>query len=294
MSDEYELIDSGLGRKAERLGPYWIERQAPVAVWRRTRPDLWKGFDAVHVRSQSGGGHWEFKKKFPDFFWIQLRGLKLKVKLTSFGHLGFFAEQASEWDYFRRVIPVLRSRLGRAPKLMNLFAYTGASTLAAAEGGAEITHVDAAKGVVDWARENATENKISGARFLVDGALEFVERELRRKNQYDGVILDPPSFGRTPKGRAFHIEEDLPVLLDALKALTPGGYSFLHFSCHTPGWVGRVLETLSLPLLNDELRSALSGSERPSGQDRGDLLIPSADSPALVSGAYFRACLGEP
>ena len=282
----YELIDSGRGRKAERLGPYWIERQAPVAVWEKSQPQLWKNFDAVHVRSQSGGGHWNFHRAIPEAFWIELGGLKLKIKLTAFGHLGVFSEQADQWQYFRQAIPILKARLGRTPRIMNLFGYTGASSLAAAQAGAEVVHVDAAKGVVDWAKENAAANGLQDIRFLVDGATEFVEREVRRKNSFDGVIMDPPSFGRTPKGKAFHIEEDLNTLLQALGALNPEGFSFFHFSCHTPGWVGRVLETLTQALLHPALQ------ESPKQKSRGDLLIPSASSPTLVSGSYFRACLG--
>lgn len=250
----YQLLDSGHGRKLEQVGPIRIERQASLALWAPKLPkEEWKMAQAVHVRSEKGGGHWDMKGKIPESWITRVGSLDLHTKLTSFGHLGFFVEQLDEWNEFINIVPLIQKRLGRVPKLLNLFGYTGCSSLALAQGGAEVTHVDAAKGIVDWGKDNQKLNVKTppdSIRWIVEDCLTFVEREARRGNFYDGVILDPPSYGRGPKKQLFKIEDNILPLLEAITPILNPEVSLIHFSCHTPGFTPRILENL--------LRSCLS------------------------------------
>ena len=248
----YALLDSGKGRKLEQVGPVRIERQASLALWDARLPsEEWKSCQAVHVRSEKGGGHWDIKKnspsKIPDTWVTQVGPFELHTKLTSFGHLGFFVEQLDEWNWFLEMIPLLKERLGRAPRILNLFGYTGCSSLALAQGGAEVTHVDAAKGIVDWGRDNQKLNPkvpADSIRWIIEDCQTFVEREARRGNKYDGVVLDPPSYGRGPKNQIFKIEDNVLPLLNSIAQVLEPKVSLVHFSCHTPGFTPRVLENL--------------------------------------------------
>lgn len=244
----YQLIDSGGGRKLEIVGDVRIERQAAVAFWKsRKGADEWRRVDAFHHRSQTGGGHWEFKKKgLPESWTVTHGGLQLKVKLTSFGHLGFFAEQAREWDWLRGAVTRAAARLGRPPRMLNLFGYTGGSSIAMALAGADVTHVDAAKGVVDWCGENAELNRVPEGRLrlIVDDAKKFVEREQRRGKTYDGVVLDPPSYGRGPSKEVFKIEDDIGTLLETIAKVLGERAEIVHFSSHSPGFTPEVLFNL--------------------------------------------------
>jgi 23S rRNA (cytosine1962-C5)-methyltransferase len=282
----YELLDSGLGRKLENIGPIRIDRQASLALWtpKRSKSE-WKDLHALHVRSDKGGGHWETKKKFPETWVTDVGPFLLHTKLTSFGHTGFFVEQAQEWAWFGQALPVFAKKLGRAPRILNLFGYTGCSSLAMALAGAEVTHVDAAKGIVDWGKDNQKLNpKIpqDAIRWIVDDCQAFVEREARRGNLYDGVVLDPPSYGRGPKGQIFKIEENIMPLLQAIAPVLVPETSLIHFSCHTPGFTGRVLENL--------LRDCFPKREGASFESL-EMIIPCESNPArsLPSGVCVRS-----
>ena len=285
MSDAlpYLLLDSGDGRKLESVGGHLIERQASVAIWRRRHPDSeWNKALAVHHRSEKGGGHWEFRKPLPESWNTSIGGLVLQTKLTSFGHLGFFAEQASEWEWFRKTAPRIAEKLGRAPRILNLFGYTGCSSLALAQGGAEVTHVDAAKGIVDWGKINQSLNSVPEGkiRWIVDDCLEFVKREHRRGKTYDGVILDPPSYGRGPNKEIFKIEDHLGGLLTAISRVLEPNPSLVHFSCHTPGFTAQVLDNLVLDLFEGS-KSLKS--------ERGEMTVPEQGTTRLLSsGSYCR------
>jgi 23S rRNA (cytosine1962-C5)-methyltransferase len=231
-----------------KWGPVIIERQASLALWKPRLPkNEWQSVHAQHQRSDKGGGHWELRKKFNENWITQVGPFELHTKLTSFGHLGFFVEQLEEWEWFIKSIPALKNKLGRAPRILNLFGYTGCSSLALAQGGAEVTHVDAAKGIVDWGRENQKLNTAVPAdsiRWIIEDCQNFVEREARRGNTYDGVVLDPPSYGRGPKNQVFKIEDNILPLLQAISPVLEKEVSLIHFSCHTPGFTGKVLENL--------------------------------------------------
>ncbi len=207
---DFEIIAAGDGEKLERWGEYTLRRPEPQAVWPMDQP--WPEADAVYHRSKSGGGQWEFKRKLPRRWEIGYGDLKFNVEPTGFKHTGLFPEQAANWDYMTGKI----IKSGFSPNVLNLFAYTGGATTACAAAGASVCHVDAAKGMVSRAKENL---ELSGlgdkpVRFLVDDAVKFVKREIRRGNKYDAVIMDPPSYGRGPSGELWKIEDTLFELTD--------------------------------------------------------------------------------
>lgn len=276
---DYQLLDSGDGRKLERLGSITMDRQSPVAFWKKSlKSSQWEQADAIHVRSEKGGGHWDFRKNnLPAEFTVELGTLKLKSKLTSFGHLGFFPEQIWEWPWLKESAEKISS--SGSKKVINLFGYTGGSSLALASGGCEVVHIDAAKGVVDWGKENqllnpTTENKI---RWMVDDCEKFLEKEIRRGNRYDGFVMDPPTFGRGTKNEIFRIEENILGILEKLKSLCGDSPKLIHFSCHTPGWTPFVLKNL------------LSQHFQIQGAEGGDLSIRNSSGGLEVpSGSYVR------
>ena len=241
----YALLDSGAGRKLEQVGPYLVDRQAPVAHWQpRLGPDTWKRADAVHVRSERGGGHWDVRRELPDSWPVELSGITLLAKLTPFGHMGLFPEHAVHWEWLAEI--AAQSADDPPLEVLNLFAYTGGPTLACARAGMRVTHVDAAHGVVDWAKANAEHqpSRVAPIRWIVDDCGGFARRELRRGRRYDGVLLDPPSFGRGPRGNVFKIETDIGALLDQCAELLSDRPRFVLFTCHSPGFSPLVLENL--------------------------------------------------
>src|SRR5258708_2042698 len=189
---DFELLDSGEGQKLESWGDFVLSRPDPQALWRKASPKTWNRADGVYHRDDKGGGKWEFKKPLPPSWSIGYGDLKFKVRPTDFKHTGLFPEQASNWDWAMERIRAA----GRPISALNLFGYTGAASIALAKAGATVAHVDAAKGMVQWCKDNAALNAMGGApiRYLVDDVSKFVERELRRDHRYDAVILDPPSY----------------------------------------------------------------------------------------------------
>lgn len=237
MSDSngYELLDSGSFQKLERFGSVVLSRPCAQAVWQQTLPKAdWQKVTATFFRD--GGNQWRGRDKLPETWAIEVDGTKFQLSSTDFGHLGIFPEQRDQWRRIREVCAEYAKRHNRPARVLNLFAYSGGSTLAAAHAGAEVCHVDASKGMVDWARKNAALNGLEEkpVRWIVDDVTKFLERELRRDRQYDLLILDPPSYGRGAKGEVFKIENDLPPLLALLgKLMSPEPLGVL-LSCHTP------------------------------------------------------------
>ncbi|RIK44661.1 MAG: hypothetical protein DCC57_17135 [Chloroflexi bacterium] len=272
---DYALLDSGDAQKLERLGPYTIVRPAPQAIWRPQLPAaVWQRADAVYVRDSSGGGAWKFTGKVKREFDILYADLAWRIKLTDFGHLGLFPEQLDNWRWLRAVIRArLQATNQRNLHVLNLFAYTGGSTLAAGQAGAHVVHVDAAKGVVDWARRNAALSHLEDRpiRWLVDDALKFVKREARRGSTYQGIILDPPSFGRGPKGEVFKIEDDLLPLLEACRDILAKDALFVLYSCHTPGFTPLTLEN-QVALLSHKRGGAITSAEMTAVDGQGRAL----------------------
>ena len=231
----YELLDSGAFQKLERFGSVVLSRPCAQAVWQQTLAKAdWQKVTATFFRD--GGNQWRGRDKLPETWAIEVDGTKFQLSSTDFGHLGIFPEQRDQWRRIREVCTEYAKRYNRPARVLNLFAYSGGSTLAAALAGAEVCHVDASKGMVDWARKNAALNGLEDkpVRWIVDDVTKFLERELRRDRQYDLLILDPPSYGRGAKGEVFKIENDLPPLLSLLgKLMSPEPLGVL-LSCHTP------------------------------------------------------------
>lgn len=231
----YELLDSGAFQKLERFGSVVLARPCAQAVWRQSlSPAQWQKATATFFRE--GGNQWRGRERLPETWDIQVDGTRFHLSSTDFGHLGIFPEQRDQWQRIRQVCAVYREKHRRAPRVMNLFAYSGGSTLAAGHAGAEVCHVDASKGMVDWARKNAALNGLEEKpiRWIVDDVTKFLERELRRERKYDLLVLDPPSYGRGAKGEVFKIENDLPKLLHLLGQLMSDEPLGVLLSCHTP------------------------------------------------------------
>ena len=253
---EYRVLDCSSGEKLEQWGKYILCRPDPQVIWKSERKNpLWKKLNGHHHRSKAGGGDWEFfslPKEWQISYPLGENGtdaLHFHLKPFAFKHTGIFPEQAVNWEWFYRLIREEKERRGKqgdtAPiKVLNLFAYTGGATLAAAKAGAELTHVDASKGMVSWAKENAELSGLSKApiRYLVDDCVKFVEREIRRGNLYDGIIMDPPSYGRGPKGEIWKIEDSIyPFLLLAEKILKKDALFFL-LNSYTTGLQAGVMQ----------------------------------------------------
>ena len=259
MKDDYELLDSGDGRKLERFGRYVLARPCSQALWRPSLPAAeWSRADASFDRED--GNRWHGRGNLPKEWTIETAGVKFKLGGTDFGHLGIFPEQRAQWKWIREFI---EGRLnsarrssnddsrqqttdGRRPTVLNLFAYSGGSTMAAALGGAEACHLDASKGMVEWARENARLNGLADAprRWIVDDAHKFMKREIRRGRRYDAIVLDPPTFGRGAGGEMYKIERDLKETLSLVKDLLSDRPLFVLFSSHTPGLSPIVAENI--------------------------------------------------
>jgi 23S rRNA (cytosine1962-C5)-methyltransferase len=253
VRNTYTLLDSGNYRKLEQVGSYLIDRPAPQAAWRqRMSPDVWAQAQAFYERNRTGSGSWRFQTNFPESWMIRIHGLSLRVKLTDFGHLGFFPEHARHWDWIRKKIV----SYGKPVKVLNLFAYTGGATMAAAAAGASVTHLDASRGIVGWARENAAESGLGDKpiRWIVDDVMKFCRREIKRGTRYEAVILDPPSFGRGAKGEVWKFEEEILGLLDMSRALLCPAPVFVILSAHTPGF-----SPVALSNLLEDMMTGLQG-----------------------------------
>lgn len=236
---DYEVIDCSRGEKLERWGKYLLIRPDPQVIWNTERTAAgWKRPNGHYHRSSRGGGEWEFFS-LPEQWSIHYKELTFQLKPFSFKHTGLFPEQAANWDWFGEKI----RRAGRPIKVLNLFAYTGGATLAAAKAGAAVTHVDASKGMVGWAKENAHASSLSEApiRWIVDDCVKFVEREIRRGNHYDAIIMDPPSYGRGPKGEIWKIEDSVFPLVELCAKLLSDRPLFFLINSYTTGLAPAVL-----------------------------------------------------
>ncbi len=280
-SGDYQLLDSGASSRLEQLGPYKIVRPAPQAIWPAALPaQEWNDVDAVYERDDTGSGTWQFNRRVKREFDVLFGDMSMRIKLTNFGHLGLFPEQGASWDWLRTQIRQRMSQSNHNIHVLNLFAYTGGSTLAASQAGAHVVHVDAAKGIVDWARKNAELCHLHDRpiRWLVDDVPKFVNREIRRGNKYEGIILDPPSFGRGPKGEVFKIENQLLDLLDGCRQLLAKDALFVLYSCHTPGFTPLVLHN-QLQLVTRKLGGRA---------EFGEMTVADKQGRPLPSGTYAR------
>ena len=239
---DYEVLDTGDGEKLERWREILLRRPDPQAIWPRQRPEIWGRADAWYHRSEKGGGEWEFFKKLPEKWTVRYGDLSFYVRPTGFKHTGLFPEQAVNWDWMAGLI----RRANRPVRVLNLFGYTGGATIACARAGAKVTHVDAAKGMVQWAGENRRLSEIdeTGVRWIVDDALKFVQREHRRGNAYQGILMDPPSYGRGPGGEVWKLENELFGLVAACEKVLASDALFLLVNSYTTGLQPAVLSNM--------------------------------------------------
>jgi len=237
--NDYECIATGNGEKLERWGNVILRRPDPQIIWDKDNSDkIWSSWDGYYHRSNKGGGSWEFNKKLPEYWTINYRDLKFKVSPTNFKHTGIFPEQATNWDYVIDKIREFKSNNNEEMRILNLFAYTGCATMAASIAGAdEVVHVDASKGMIDWAKENMELSNLQNnkIRFIVDDVIKFLEREKRRGRTYHGIIMDPPSYGRGPNKEVWRLEDNLQELLDKTLEILDENYSFVLINSYTTG-----------------------------------------------------------
>ena len=256
---DYEVIDCSCGEKLERWGKYILLRPDPQVIWdtEKTAPQ-WKKLNGHYHRSSKGGGEWEFWN-LPEEWSIHYKELTFHLKPFSFKHTGLFPEQAVNWDWFSELI----RNAGRPIKVLNLFAYTGGATLSAAKAGANVTHVDASKGMVAWAKENAAASGLKDApiRWLVDDCVKFVEREIRRGNQYDAIIMDPPSYGRGPKGEIWKIEESIYPFIELTTQILTDKPLFYLVNSYTTGLQPAVLTYMIQTALVPRFGGVVESSE---------------------------------
>ena len=283
MSDDYELLDSGDGRKLERFGKYVLARPCSQAMWRpRLSPADWERADASFDREE--GNRWHGRRNLPKEWQIKTAGITFRLGGTDFGHLGIFPEQRAQWRWIRETVGRETKDARREVRVLNLFAYSGGSTMAAALGGAEVCHLDASKGMVEWARENARLNGLAEhpIRWIVDDAHKFMKREIRRGRTYDAIILDPPTFGRGAGGEMYKIERDLKDTLSLVRDLLSERPLFVLFSSHTPGLSQIVAENILSQLF-------------PAARlESGEMLLEGGGTAlACPSGIYCRAVWGS-
>src|SRR5574344_1000327 len=247
---DYEIIDASNGEKYERWGKYYLLRPDPEVIWDNGNlKDKYKGkIDAIYHRNNEGGGYWENIKKMPDRWQIKYNNLTFNLKQMGFKHTGLFPEQAINWDYLQNII----KKANREIKVLNLFAYTGGATLACLSAGAIVTHVDSSKGMVSWCKENVNDSKLddSKIRYLIDDCTKFVEREIRRGNKYDVIIMDPPSYGRGINKEIWHFEDDIFNLIKLCSKLLSDNPLLMMVNSYSSGISGQIMANmlnLSLP-----------------------------------------------
>lgn len=249
---DYEVMDAGDGEKLERWGDICLRRPDPQVIWPMQNPPLWQNAHAHYHRSEHGGGQWEFFKPLPERWNIAYDTLRFYVRPTGFKHTGLFPEQAVNWDWMRSLIAPVVQR-GHLPKILNLFGYTGGATLACAQAGAEVVHIDAAKGMLSWGRENANLSSLSQKpiRWIVEDALRFVKREAKRGNHYHGILMDPPSYGRGPGGEVWKLEDELFGLVKSCEQILAPQPLFFLLNGYTTGLQAAVLSQILSITLKD-------------------------------------------
>ena len=272
---DYKIIDAGNGEKLERWKDIILRRPDPQALWPIDNNNkIWENSDGFYHRSNKGGGNWEFHKKLPDYWTVNYRELTFKVSPTNFKHTGLFPEQAVNWDYMIDKI----KHSNRPIKVLNLFAYTGGATMACSYAGAvEVVHVDAARGMIEWAKENMHLSHLENnrIRFIVDDCLKFVEREARRGNKYDAIIMDPPSYGRGPNGEVWKFEDNIYNLITACMKILSDKPLFMLINSYTTGISSTVLENiLKITVLKKYPSGVISAGEVGLPIENNNLVLP--------------------
>ena len=257
---DYELIDASSGERLERWGDIILIRPDPQIIWNTPRNNpLWRKAHARYHRSSSGGGQWEVIKKIPDVWQVHYHSLTFNIKPMGFKHTGLFPEQAVNWDDMAEMI----RKANRPVKVLNLFAYTGGATLACLSAGANVCHVDASKGMTQWARENAASSGLDKLpqRWIVDDCIKFVQREIRRGNRYDAVIMDPPSYGRGPGGEVWKLEEQIYSLVELCSNVLTDAPLFFNINSYTAGLSPSVMNYLNGAILKPKFGGTITADE---------------------------------
>ena len=258
--DDYEILDASDGEKLERWGNVTLIRPDPQIIWKTPRDSkLWSSADAHYIRSNKGGGQWQYKKSIPNQWNINYNNLKFNIRPTNFKHTGLFPEQAVNWDLMQGLI----KSANRPINVLNLFAYTGGATVACAEAGASVCHVDAAKGMVQWARDNANSSGLADKpiRWIVDDAMKFLGREIRRGNKYDGIVMDPPSYGRGPNKEVWKLEDEIFNFVVKCTELLSDDAKFMIINSYTAGISPSVMEYILAVTAKKKFGGTVSSDE---------------------------------
>ena len=280
---DFEVLDTGSGEKLERWGKYLLARPDPQTIWPPALPPKrWAEADAHYIRT-GGGGHWDYTRVLPEEWVIGYNGLRFHVRPTGFKHTGLFPEQAVNWDWMRTLV----SGRDDTPKILNLFGYTGGATVACAAAGAHVTHVDAAKGMVTWAKRNTELNALpqDRFRFIVEDANAFVQRELRRGRTYDAILMDPPSYGRGPGGEVWKLENELYPLVEACSRLLSDRPLFFLINSYTTGFQPAVLINVLVRTVGTRYRGIIDAQE---------VCLPVTSGGILPCGASGRFTFSSP
>ncbi|MBR1413235.1 MAG: class I SAM-dependent methyltransferase [Bacilli bacterium] len=272
--NDYKIIDMASGMKLEKWGSIKLLRPDPQIIWdKKSFPELWNDIDAVYHRSNTGGGHWEIRNKnIPEHWLVNYQDLKLNIKLMNFKHTGLFPEQATNWEFLMNLI----KESNRKVKVLNLFAYTGAATVAALSAGASVVHIDSSRGMVDWAKENVISSGLQDKeiRYIVDDVVKFVKREIRRGNKYDVILMDPPSFGRGSKNEVWNIEKDLGNLVELCSEILSDNPLLFLINSYSTGLSMSVMADLLKIYINSKYKGYIYNDEIGISMENSDLVLP--------------------
>ena len=274
---DYEILDMADGMKLERWGNVVLTRPDPQIVWKdRSFKKLWNETFAIYERSSSGGGAWNYKKVVPKQWTVKYKNLTFNVKPMGFKHTGIFPEQAVNWDFMMEKIKNERARTGRKIKVLNLFAYTGCASVACLSAGAEVTHIDSSKGMIEWAKENVKSSGLIDRpiRFLIDDVIKFVNREIRRGNKYDCIIMDPPSYGRGANGEVWHFEDNISDLVELCMKILSNDPLFFLINSYTTGISSQVLENILIMSMPKKFKGIYSNGEIGLSMTNSKLVLP--------------------
>ena len=271
--EDYKIIDMANGEKLEKWGNIILSRPDPQIVWNnKSYPEEWKKANAIYKRSKTGGGNWEYKKQIPKTWQIKYKDLCFNIKPMGFKHTGLFPEQAVNWDWMREKIKTSKKEV----KILNLFAYTGGATVSCLAGGAAVCHVDSSKGMVAWAKENVQSSKLESkkVRYIVDDVIKFVNREIRRGNQYDAIIMDPPSYGRGANGEVWKFENNIYDLVELCTNILSEDPLFFLINSYTTGISSKVLANILELTVQKKYKGKITAGEIGLPMENSKLVLP--------------------
>ena len=271
--NDYKILDMADGQKLEKWGDVILSRPDPQIIWKdKSYPEKWKNINATYHRSKTGGGTWEYNKKMPQQWQIKYKDLTFNIKPMGFKHTGLFPEQAVNWDWMMDKIKNSKREI----KVLNLFAYTGGATVVCASAGASVCHVDSSKGMVTWAKENITSSGLveRPVRYIIDDVVKFVNREIRRGNKYDAIIMDPPSYGRGANGEVWQFENNIYDLVELCTNVLSDNPLFFLINSYTTGISSKVLENILNLTVNKEHNGKVSSGEIGLPMENSKLVLP--------------------